>query len=122
MKDINILKNNNIDIDTSLEILGDIEMYDETLNDFLDGIENKISLLKEYKTSSDMPNYAIYAHSVKSDAKYLGFTILAETAFNHEIKAKENNSEYINNHFDDFINEITKTINISKEYLEIKNL
>lgn len=117
MKDINILKNNNIDIDASLEILGDIEMYDETLNDFLDEIDNKVNLLKEYNTSSDMPNYAIYAHSIKSDAKYLGFTKLAETAFNHEIKAKENNSDYVSNDFNNFINEINEIIKVSKEYL-----
>lgn len=117
MKDVNILKNNNINVDASLEILGDMEMYNETLNDFLNEIENKINLLKEYNTSSDMPNYAIYAHSVKSDAKYLGFTKLAEIAFNHEIKAKENNSEYVSNDFNNFINEINKIINISKEYL-----
>ena len=33
MKDINILKNNGINVDQGLEILGDTEMYDETLND-----------------------------------------------------------------------------------------
>ena len=31
MKDINILKNNGINVDQGLEILGDMEMYDETL-------------------------------------------------------------------------------------------
>ena len=36
MHDINILKNNNIDVDSALELLGDIEMYEETLNDFLE--------------------------------------------------------------------------------------
>lgn len=117
MKDINILKNNDINVEASLEILGDIEMYDETLKDFLDEIDNKINLLKEYNASSDMPNYAIYAHSVKSDAKYLGFTKLAEIAFNHEIKAKENNSNYVNDNFNDFIEEINKIINITKQYL-----
>lgn len=117
MKDVNILKNNNINVDASLEILGDMEMYDETLNDFLNEIENKINLLKEYNASSDMSNYAIYAHSVKSDAKYLGFTKLAEIAFNHEIKAKENDSNYVNDNFNGFIEEINKIINITKQYL-----
>ena len=36
MKNIDILKENGIDVDSSLELLGDIEMYDETLNDFLE--------------------------------------------------------------------------------------
>ena len=32
--DINILKDNDIDVDASIEILGDLEMYNETLKDF----------------------------------------------------------------------------------------
>ena len=36
MKNIDILKENGIDVESSLELLGDIEMYDETLNDFLE--------------------------------------------------------------------------------------
>lgn len=116
MKNIEFLRDKNINIDASLEILGDIETYNDILNDFLGEINNKINLLTEYKESSDMSNYAIYAHSIKSDAKYLGFTKLAEIAFDHEIKSKENNSEYINDQFDLFVNEINNIINIVKEY------
>ena len=36
-----------------------------------------------------MSNYAILVHSLKSDAKYLGFTKLAELAYNHELKVKK---------------------------------
>lgn len=116
MKNIEFLRDKNINIDASLEILGDIETYNDILNDFLDEINNKINLLTEYKESSDMSNYAIYAHSIKSDAKYLGFTKLAEIAFDHEIKSKENNSEYINDQFDLFVNAINNIIIIVKEY------
>lgn len=116
MKNIEFLRDKNINIDASLEILGDIETYNDILNDFLDEINNKINLLTEYKESSDMSNYAIYAHSIKSDAKYLGFTKLAEVAFDHEIKSKENDVEYINNQFDFFINEVDNIIIIVKEY------
>lgn len=116
MKNIEFLRKNDIDVDASLEILGDIETYNDILNDFLEEIDNKVQLLSEYKESSDTSNYAIYAHSIKSDAKYLGFTKVAEVAFNHEIKSKENDIEYINNQFDFFINEIDNIINIVKEY------
>lgn len=117
MKNIEFLRDKNINIDASLEILGDIETYNDILNDFLGEINNKINLLTEYKESSDMSNYAIYAHSIKSDAKYLGFTKLAEIAFDHEINAKENNSGYINDNFYLFSDEINIIINIIKEYL-----
>ena len=36
MKNIDILKENGIDVDSSLDLLGDIEMYDESVNDFLE--------------------------------------------------------------------------------------
>lgn len=118
MKNIEFLRKNDIDVDASLEILGDIETYNDVLNDFLGEINNKINLLTEYKESSDMSNYAIYAHSVKSDAKYLGFAKLAEIAYEHEIKSKENDIEYINNQFDFFINEIDNVVALAKEYLK----
>ena len=31
MKDVNILKNNGVDVDQSLELFGDMETYNETL-------------------------------------------------------------------------------------------
>ena len=44
--------------------------------------------LNKYKEAGDAYNYAIYAHSLKSDARYLGFTHLAEMALNHEMAGK----------------------------------
>ncbi|MEI3529936.1 MAG: Hpt domain-containing protein [Bacilli bacterium] len=117
MKDINILKNNGVNLDASLDILGDIEMYNDTLNDFLEEIVSKVENLKTYKEADDMPNYAIYAHSVKSDSKYLGFVKLAEIAFNHEIRAKDNDIDYIKNNFNLLVDEINRVVQISKDYL-----
>ena len=34
--DISILKNNGIDVDSGVALLGDMEMYQDTLGDFLD--------------------------------------------------------------------------------------
>lgn len=118
MKDVNILKNNGVNLDVSLDILGDMDMYNETLEDFLNEIDSKKENLTVYKLAQDMPNYAIYAHSIKSDAKYLGFTKLAEIAFNHEIKAKENDFNYVIDNFDAFIEEIDHIINLVKKYLD----
>ena len=41
MKDVNILKNNGVDVEKSLELLGDMEMYDEVMHDFLNMIDEK---------------------------------------------------------------------------------
>lgn len=115
--DTNFLKDNGIDVEVGLELLGDIDMYNETMGDFLDEIEDKTNKLMEYKNSSDMPNYAILVHSIKSDSKYLGFTNLANLALDHEMKSKENDINYVNEHYFELENEINRIVDIIKKYL-----
>lgn len=117
MKDINLLKINGVDVEGALEILGDMEMYDETLNDFLEVSMERMPRLENAKNSGDMTNYAIDVHSLKSDSKYLGFTKLADMALNHQLKSEENDINYINSHYAELIMETNKIINLVKEYL-----
>lgn len=117
MKDINFLKNNGVDVDGAIEILGDIEMYNETLNDFLEVSAERMPKIAEYKNNGDMKNYAIEVHAMKSDSKYLGFTLLADMALNHQLKSEENDINYINEHYDELINEANKIIVLAKDYL-----
>ena len=92
-------------------------MYDETLEAFLTESETRLPKMKEFKESKDLNNYAILAHAMKSDSKYLGFTKLAELSYNHEIKGKENDLEYILGHYDSLMNEANRIINVVKKYL-----
>ena len=48
MKDVNYLKNNGINVEQGLEILGDMEMYNDTLNDFLTESEERLPKIKNY--------------------------------------------------------------------------
>ena len=116
MKDVNILTNNGVDIKASLEFLGDMSMYDDTLNEFLNGINTKLDDIKKYKEASDMPNYAIQVHSLKSDAKYLGFSKLADLAFQHEMESKNNNVEFVNSNYDSLIAEANRVLSVVKQY------
>ena len=117
MKDKNILVNNGVNVDASLEILGDMEMYDETMSDFLDEVEDKIESIKSYKDACDMPNYAIQVHSLKSDSKYLGFTTLAELSYNHEMASKGNDVDFVNNNFESLMTEASRIVSVCKEYM-----
>lgn len=117
MKDKNYLIQNGVDVDKSLELFGDIEMYNESMNDFLTDASSKLEKLKEFKAKGDMANYAIEVHALKSDAKYFGFTKLAELAYDQELKSKENNMYYISEHFDELEQETIKSLNIAKVYL-----
>lgn len=118
MKNVTFLTNNGVDVQKSLEYLGNMEVYEETLKDFLEGIDAKLQNLNHYKEIGDMANYAVFAHSIKSDARYLGFTTLGEIAYNHEMEGKAGNLHYITLHYDALVNEVKHFVEIVKKYLE----
>ncbi len=105
-----------IDLDKALELLGDMEMYDITLKDFLDEADNKWLRIRSYKQAKDMENYAIEVHSLKSDSKYLGFMGLANIAYEHELKSKEKDIDFVNENFGRLENEYNKVMTIIDQY------
>ena len=118
MKDIKYLKENNIDVDTSIELLGDIDTYNEILEEFINNIKERLSRIEEYKNNNDTQNYSIEVHTMKSDSKYLGFTKLAELSLNHQIESEKGNLEYIKNNYNELIKEAQRIINIVDNYLK----
>lgn len=117
MKDISFLESKGVDIKQSLELFGDAQTYNDTIGEFLVGIHSKINELIEMMNNSDINNYAITVHSLKSDAKYFGFTKLAEVAEEHEKKSKEGDLYYITSHINDLINETNNAIVLIQEYM-----
>lgn len=111
------LKENGVNMDNSLELLGDMEMYNMTMGDFIADVEAKWDRINKFKEASDMPNYAIEVHSLKSDCKYLGFMDLADISYQHELKSKENDVNFVNEHFDELVNEYNKVIKFVKTYI-----
>lgn len=120
MKDINFLKQNNVDVNQSLELFGDIETYNETIKEFKNSIEGKLDQITKYYNDSDMPNYAIYVHSLKSDCKYFGFMKLASLAYEHEVKSKANDINYVKANFESLMTEAREVKRIVYEYLDEK--
>lgn len=117
MQDINLLKNNGIDVDSGIDILGDLDTYNEILADFLEASGERMLKLEEYKNAMDMKNYAIEVHALKGDSKYLGFTKLADISLAHQLKSEENNIDYVNNHYNELVNEANRIINVVNDYL-----
>jgi len=115
--DRNYLESNGADINHALELLGDMDMYNMTINDFVSEVEDKWNRIIEYKNNNDMPNYAIEVHSLKSDCKYLGFMTLADIAYQHELKSKENDSNYVNEHFNELEDGYKNVLEICKNYV-----
>lgn len=110
------LRKKGIDLDKALELLGDMEMYEATLKDFYDTADTKWLKIMSSKNTKDLENYAIEVHSLKSDVKYLGFMELANVAYEHELKSKEKDEVFVNNHFKDLEYEYNKVMSIIDEY------
>lgn len=117
MNDINFLISNGIDVESGIELLSDIETYNETLQEFLRLSNEKVENLRKYKEANDFENYSIFAHSIKSDARYLGFIKLSEIALNHENQSKIGNKEFIDSDFDNLVNEVNRVRTVCETYL-----
>lgn len=118
MKDIEYLKSNNVNVEQGLELFGDIETYNETLIEFKNGIDDKLNHITKYYESLDMPNYAVFVHSLKSDCKYFGFTKLADMAYEHEMQSKANNVEFVKANYNALMEEASNVKRIVNGYME----
>ena len=121
MNNIELLKANNVDVNAALELWGDMESYNESLKEFKDSLNSKLTNLENFKNQSDWNNYAILAHSMKSEAKYLGFMTDAEVFLDHELKGKEENGEYINNNFSTLYTTVRKIVTLLNAYFNEEN-
>ena len=106
-----------VNMDSALELLGDMEMYNMTMETYKTDSLERMKKLEQYLKDKDMPNYAIEVHALKSDSKYLGFTSLADIAFEHEKKSKENDYDYIKEHFAELTSEYEKYKEIMNNYM-----
>jgi len=117
MKDVEFLKQNGFDLDAAMGYLGDMETFDEILKDFYDGLDNQLLELENVKT--DMPNYAILVHALKSNCRTLGITYYVEVAYQHELESKAGNSAFVSEHFEQLVTLKEKTKKIIEQYLGI---
>ncbi len=115
---IEYLKENGIDVEAGLKLLGSVELYNQTLKDFLTETKTRIPKMKKFKENKDCENYQILAHAMKSDSKYLGFKVLADMSLEHELKGKDNNIKFIEENYDKLIEEVKRITNVIKTYLE----
>ena len=119
MKDVSILTSNGANVKKALELFGDMETYDATLETFLAEVPEKLVKIKNCKEIGDMANYAILVHSLKSDARYFGFEELGEIAYKHELESKANNMYYVSENFDELMQEANRVVNVVKKYMGI---
>ena len=116
--DRSYLESMGVDVNHALELLGDMDMYNMTISDFMKEVESRWNRIVSYKNQNNMPDYAIEVHSLKSDCKYLGFMTLADIAYQHELKSKENDSNFVNENFGKLEEEYKKVLEIARTYVE----
>ena len=112
------LLKNGIDYNKGVELLGDLDTYKDTLSDWYKECHQKFEDMKLLKLKHDMPNYAIAVHALKSDSKYFGFDKLASMSYEHEMKSKANDQEYVDSNFSNLEREFIRTTIIVEKYLK----
>lgn len=121
MEKIDLLVSSNIDVKGSLDFWGDMDTYNENLLEFKNSLTEKLKNLEYFKTSTNWANYAIVAHSLKSEAKYLGFMKEAEVFHEHELKGKEEDILFIEANYPNLVETIHKITNLLDKYFSEEN-
>ena len=67
MKDTSILTNNGVNLQKSLELFGDMDLYNETLSDFLGLADEKISALEKYKNDPNWNSLAEHILAIEDE-------------------------------------------------------
>ena len=113
---INFLKQNGVDVDKGIENTMDFETYDELLLDFCDSFPQEVNKFNAFKISGDMVNYEIIVHALKSNCRTFGFMEMGEMFYQHELASKQNDVNYVNQHYNELINEVNKVYKILTTY------
>lgn len=116
MRDINILKNNGFDVDSVFDTFGDIELYEEILNDFYVETFERARQIIKHKKEKNYKDYAILVHTIKGECMYLGIKKLADMSYEHQLKAQEEDGKYLDEHFDEYMNELARVLSTIKKY------
>lgn len=116
---IAFLEQHGVDARDKVENMMGIDTYDEILNDFYESLDEELSKIDNYKNMNDMPNYAILVHAMKSNARSFGFMKLGDIAYNHEMASKQGDINYVNEHYNEFLNAVKEVYEIINKY---KNL
>lgn len=113
---IAFLRNAQVDIDTAITNMIDIETYNEMLDEFYNSFDEEFAKIDNFKNQADMANYAILVHAMKSNARSFGFMKLGDICYAHELAGKANDINYVNTHYQELLNAASETKKIIEKY------
>ena len=117
MYDVNVLKNCGIHVTKCLEILGSIDLYNETIKDFLDTVGPKIDNMTANIQSDKLNEYSVDLLSLKSDARYLGFDELSKVIADVEAFTIKKDLESVKNTHPQLITQVNAYVGVARLYL-----
>ncbi|MCM1046030.1 MAG: response regulator [Candidatus Gastranaerophilales bacterium] len=88
---------------------GDGQMYLELVGMFLKERE-KQETMRQFILAQNMADYAILVHGLKGNARTLGADALADAAYEHEMRSKTQDGDYVAAHWDDLLAVWDKTL------------
>jgi len=112
----NFLIQNGVDVEKGIENTMDFETYDELLLDFCNTFPQEVNKFNAFKLAGDMFNYEIIVHALKSNCRTLGFISTGEMFYQHELASKQNDINYVNEHYNELINEVNRVYAILTKY------
>ena len=93
-----------------------------TISAYLEEVNDKWSKIVDYKNNNDLSNYSMEVHALKSSSRYIGFTKLGDIAYQHELKSKENDSNFVLNNFEELNTEFKRVLEVVNNYVKYNNL
>jgi len=96
---------------------GDISVYRSVIEVICSCASEVITKIKDFFEEKDLKNYSILAHSMKSNAATVGYSMLAEFAKQQEVAARNGSVEEVEAGGQHFISEYEKFINDMEECL-----
>lgn len=113
------LENNGIHMSEAIRYAGDdLAQYMHLLELFAsERSKGKKEALYEEFIKQNWKEYTVYVHGLKNSARTIGADRLADLAYNHEIKAKKEDSTFLCEHFEELILEWDNVVGIIKDFL-----
>ena len=81
---------------------GDIDIYLDLIEMFIKEHE-KQEVMQELIAQRNMKEYTVLVHGLKGNARTLGADKLADMAYEHEMKSKAENAEYVTDHWEELV-------------------
>ena len=63
-----------------------------------------------------MVNYEIIVHALKSNFRTFGFTSTGEMFYQHELASKQNDINYVNEHYNELVEEVNRVYALLTKY------